>query len=105
MYVKFNYKGGWFFYGPWENVQVRYVCKREVTDKGRTYFSLIGPSNPEHLFVDEIFVQNLIEGLNENTVVYTVIIGNEKGTYRGIALYGCTTFLLNEEGKTMEKLN
>jgi hypothetical protein len=104
IYVKFNYKGAWFFYGPWKDVAVHYGCGRnDQKDKPSTFsFPNCDPENT--MVVDEIFQDVKKDHDSKPSSGYTVITGWEEGQFKGIALLYCQAYLLTAEGKTLERI-
>ena len=95
IYVKFKYKGAWFFYGPWKEVKVQYNRKQFGPDALPKQFNI-----DNCLFtVDEVFINgNSDDG-------YTIVSGWDKGVYRSIALDNLSgAYLLTAEGKTLERI-
>ena len=100
MYIKFNYKGSWIFYGPWDDVHVQYGCQC----KDENCPMILASESGDEL-VEELFVQQLLDGQKATGVGYTIIAGIDKtGCWRRIALYNCKTYLLTESGNTIEKI-
>src|SRR5574340_475768 len=101
MYIKFNYKEKWFFYGPWTEVSVQYGCKRTPSEElPMTLSDSEGPFG-----VDEIFPQPL-EGEDPMKAGYTVITGTDEVDCRkSIALLRCHAYLLTENGRTIERIS
>lgn len=100
MYIKFNYKETWFFYGPWTEVSVQYGCQRTPIPE---YPMTLSDSYGQFV-ADEIFPQPL-SGEDEMKAGYTVIAGTDKdGVRKSIALFRCSAYLLAENGSTIEKI-
>ena len=98
IYIKFNYKGAWFFYGPWKEVAVHYGCEKLDSPM---VFSFPGCDLGNTTIVDEIFKNDQKE---KPSCLYTIITGWEEGQYKAIALLDCKAYLLTSEGKTLEKI-
>jgi len=96
MYIKFNSKGVWFFYGPWYEIKVHYGVLKSLLDKSKPMvFNL---SEDSSITCNEIF--------DNDGEDYILISGwDEKGQYQSIALCGCQAYLLSAEGKTLERLS
>jgi hypothetical protein len=104
IYIKFNYKGAWFFYGPWKEVAIHYGCERKdsLSDSPTVFiFPKCDPNNTT--MVDEIF-QNDQRDDSKPSSGYTVVTGWEEGQFKAIALLDCKAYLLTAEGKTLERI-
>jgi hypothetical protein len=103
IYIKFNYKAAWFFYGPWKEVAVHYGCSRsDQADRPTTFsFERCDPDNT--MIVDEIF-QNDQRDNSKPSSGYTIVTGYEEGQFKAIALLDCQAYLLTAEGKTLERI-
>ena len=103
IYIKFNYKAAWFFYGPWKEVAVHYGCDR--IDQGDSLMMFKFPKcEPDNtMIVDEIF-QNDQKDDSKSSSGYTVVSGWEEGQFKAIALLDCQAYLLTAEGKTLERI-
>jgi len=103
IYVKFNYKDAWFFYGPWKEVAVHYGCMKVNQADCQTMTLRFPGCDPDNtMLVDEIF-QNDQKSL-EPSSGYTVVTGWDNGEFKAIALFECKAYLLTAEGKTLERI-
>jgi len=103
IYVKFNYKEAWFFYGPWKDVAVHYGCTRTNEAGGSAVFSFPKCDPENTMTVDEIF-ENDRRSSSEPSSGYTVVSGWEEWQFKAIALLDCQAYLLTAEGKTLERI-
>jgi hypothetical protein len=105
IYVKFNFKATWFYYGPWKDIAVHYNCPRRDRDNATPVFKIGFTNENTEICVDEIFAQDTPIENGSIHSGYTIITGyDENGKWCAIALSGCQAYLLTREGKTLDRI-
>lgn len=95
IYVKFNYKEAWYFYGPWKEVKLQYNCKQWGSQPLPNQFEI---ENCLFIVEKSFITKSCVDG-------YTIVSGWDCGIYRSIALSNeGKAYLLTADGKTLERI-